>query len=204
MEITFSVGRGWKPYGRPYEPITNHKILKYVLIESKNSKERFCLMLDLLAQMEERLPPFSALYINLDPDVECPEIFTEKFMYGSSEFKVPYYFESGDKMYDTFNRCFNAVLNFHPELRVIMGIIYQKCMKKGFPTSIIGFLELMRTNLQENSYGGSFNDSLLKNIKDAQGLFENDNTLEQKLRIGSKLIFLTKLGYFLKQILNID
>ncbi len=187
MEITFSVGGGWKHSGRPYEPITNQKILKNVLIESKNSKERFTLMLDLLAQMEERLPPFSALYINLDPEVECPEIFTEKFTYGSSEFKVPYYLELGARIYDTFNRYFNAVLNFHHELRIIMGIIYKKCIKEGFPTSIIGFLELMRTNLQEKSYGGSFNDSLLKNIKDAQDLFENDNALEQTLRFGAKI-----------------
>ncbi len=187
MEITFSVGSVWKLCGRPYEPVTSHKILKNVLIESENSKDRLDLMVNLLAQMEERLPPFNAIYINLNPDVECHEIFTEKFTYGSSEFNVPYYLELGDRLYDVFNRCFNAVLNFHPELRVIMGIIYQNCMEKGFPTSIIGFLELMRTFLQEHRYGEEFANSLLNNIKDAQDLFENDNALEQTLRIGSKI-----------------
>ena len=59
MEITFSVGSGWKHCGRPYEPVTSHKILKNVLIESENSKERFNLMIDLLAQMEEHLPPLA-------------------------------------------------------------------------------------------------------------------------------------------------
>lgn len=187
MEITFSVGSGWKHCGRPYEPVTSHKILKNVLIESENSKERFNLMIDLLAQMEEHLPPFSALYINLNPDVECPEIFTEKFTYGSSEFKVPYYLELRDQLYDVFNRCFTAILDFHPELQVIMGIIYQNCMEKGFPTSIIGFLELMRTFLRDHKYDDEFTKSLLKNIKDTRGLMENDNALEQTLRFGAKI-----------------
>ena len=187
MEVSFYVDRQWKKCGRPYEPLTNHKIIKNVLIESENSVERYNLMIDLLTQMEKSLPSFSTLYINLNPEVERPEMFTEKFSYGSSEFKVPYYLELGDRLYGAFNRCFTAVLNFHHELRIIMGIIYQKCMKKGFPTSIIGFLELMRTNLQEKSYGGSFNDSLLKNIKDAQDLFENDSALEQTLGNESKI-----------------
>ena len=187
MEITFSVGSGWKHYGRPYEPVTSHEILKNVLIESENSKERFNLMVNLLAQMEGRLPPFSALYINLNPDVECPEIFTEKFTYGSSEFNIPYNLKLGDGLYDIFNSCFTAILNFHPELRVIMGIIYQKCEEKGFPTSIIGFLKLMRRFLRKHKYDDKFNNSLLKNIKEARDLFKNDNTLEQTLRIGSKI-----------------
>ncbi len=187
MEIKFSVGQYWKNCEMPYGPVTNHKILKNVLIESENSKERFNLMVNLLAQMEERLHPFSTLYINLSPEVECPEIFTEKFTYGSSEFNIPYYLELGDDLYDTFNRCFTAILDFHPELQVIMGIIYQNCMEKGFPTSIIGFLELMRTFLQDHKYDDEFSTSLLKNIKDARGLIENDNALEQTLRIGSKI-----------------
>ncbi len=67
MEITFSVGSGWKHCGRPYEPVTSHEILKNVLIESENSKDRFNLMVNILTQMEDCLPPFSALYINLNP-----------------------------------------------------------------------------------------------------------------------------------------
>ena len=187
MESKFYMGPYWKNSGNPYEPVTSHKILKNVLIESENSKDRYNLMLNLLEQMEKRLPSFGSLYINLNPKVECHEIFTAKFTYGSSGFNVPYNLDLGDDLRDVFNGCFTAVLNFHPELRVIMGIIYQNCMEKGFPTSVIGFLELMRTFLQDHKYDDEFNNSLLKNIKDARDLFENDNTLEQTLRIGSKI-----------------
>lgn len=186
METKFYMGPDWKHSGRPYEPVTNHKILKNVLVASENSKDRYHLMLDLLEQMEERLPPFSALYINLDPNVECPETFDAKIPYGSSKFSVPYYLKSSDRLYDDFNKCFTAILNFHPELRIIMGLIYQNCEKKEFPTSIIEFLDLMRTLLQDHPYDAEFNGSLLKNIKDARDLFENDSTLEHALRIGVK------------------
>jgi hypothetical protein len=187
MEINFWVGRPWINCERPYEPVSNHKILKNVLIEAEKSNDRQNLMVDLLAQMKERLPPFSALYINLNPKIECPEIFTSKFTYSSSEFTIPYNLELGDYLYDTFNRCYTAILDFHPEMLVIMGIIHHKCKKKGFPTSFLGFLELMRTYIQENEYDGEFTSSLLKNIKEVRELFESDNTLEQTLRVGTRI-----------------
>jgi len=186
MEVSFYVDRHWKNCGRPYEPLTNHKIIKNVLIESENSGERYILMIDLLTQMERSLPSFSTLYINLNPKVECSESFTAKFSYGSSGFNVPYNLKLGDGTYDIFNNCFTAIFNFHPELRVIMGIIHQNCKEKGFPPSVIEFLDLMRTYLEDRPYDAKFNESLLKNIKNARDLFENDSTLEQTFRIGSK------------------
>lgn len=194
MEITINVGRYWKNCGKSYEPVTSHKILKNVLIESKNSKERYDLTLDLITRLEERLLPFSVLYINLDPKVECPEAFDANITYGSSKFSVPYNLKSGDGLYDDFTKCFTAVLNFHPELKVIMGIEYQNCEEKGFPTSIVGFLDLLRANLLHHPYDtdstedhGIFTKSLLNNIKEARNLFENDSTLEETLRIGINL-----------------
>ena len=153
MEVNFYVDRKWKNWGRPYESLTNHKIIKNVLIESENSGERYNLMIDLLTQMEKRLPPFSTLYINLDPKVECPEAFFAKFTYGSLDFIIPYIHDLGDGSRDRFSKCFNAIFNFHPELQIIIDIIYSNCKKRGFPTSIIGFLELMFTFLEDKRCG---------------------------------------------------
>ena len=68
-----------------------------------------------------------------------------------------------------------------------MGIIHSNCNEREFPTSFIGFLELMRTYIQDKKYDGEFTKSLLKNIKDALDLFESDTILEQILRIGTIL-----------------
>jgi len=188
MEVTFFVERRWKNYENPYMPISSHKMLKNVLIESENSKQRYNLMVDLLTRLEERLLPFSALYINLNPKVECPKTFDAYIPYGSSKFSVPYNLESGDGLYDDFNKCFTAVLNFHPELKVIMGIEYHNCEETGFPPSIVEFLDLMRANLLHRPYDtnstgehGSFTESLLNNIKDARDVLLNDSTLERTL-----------------------
>ena len=89
-------------------------------------------MIDLLAQMEEYLPPFSTLYINLNPKVECPGTFAAKFTYGSLEFNVPYIHDLGDRSRHSFSKCFNAIFNFHPELRIIMEIIYSNCTQREF------------------------------------------------------------------------
>ena len=187
MEVNFYVDRRWENCGRPYEPLTNHKIIKNVLIESENSGERYNLMIDLLAQMEKRLPPFSTLYINLNSKVECPESFTAKFTYSSLDFNIPYIYDLGDNSRNRFSKCFNAIFNFHPELQIIMEIIYSNCKKRGFPTSIIGFLDLMYTYLEDKPYDNEFTKSLLKNIKEARDLLENDNDLEQTLRVGTRI-----------------
>ena len=187
MEVNFYLDRFWKNWERSYEPLTNHKIIKNVFIESKNSGERFNLMIDLLTQMEERLSPFSALYINLNPKVECPEVFDAKYTYGSLEFNVPYIHDLEDDSRDRFSKCFNAIFNFHPELQIIMDIIYSNCTRSRFPTSIIGFLGLMYTYLEDKPYDNEFTTSLKKNIKDALDLLKNDNVLERTLRIGTKI-----------------
>jgi len=183
MEVSFYVDRHWKNCGRPYEPLTNHKIIKNVLIESENSGERYNLMIDLLTQMERSLPSFSTLYINLNPKVECSESFTAKFAYGSMELSVPYIHDLGNDSRDRFSKCFNAIFNFHPELQIIMDIIYSNCKKRGFPISIIGFLDLMYTYLEEKPYDDEFTKSLLNNIKDAIDLCKSDNSLEQIFRV---------------------
>jgi len=183
MEVSFYVDRHWKNCGRPYEPLTNHKIIKNVLIESENSGERYNLMIDLLTQMERSLPPFSTLYINLNPKVECSENFTAKFAYGSMRLSVPYIHDLGNDSRDRFSKCFNAIFNFHPELQIIMDITYSNCKKRGFPTSIIGFLDLMYTYLEEKPYDNEFTKSLLNNIKDAIDLCKSDNYLEQIFRV---------------------
>lgn len=183
MEVSFYVDRHWKNCGRPYEPLTNHKIIKNVLIESENSGERYNLMIDLLTQMERSLPSFSTLYINLNPKVECSETFTAKFAYGSLEFSVPYIHDLGTASRDRFSKCFNAIFNFHPELQIIMDIIYSNCKKRGFPTSIIGFLELMYTYLEDRPYDNEFTKSLLNNIKDAIDICKSDNYLEQIFKV---------------------
>ena len=187
MEVKFYMDRQWKNWGRPYEPLTNRQIIKNVLIESENSKERYNLMIDLLAKMEEHLPPFSTLYINLNPMVECPETFDKKFTYASLEFSVPYIHDLEDGSRDSFCRCFNAIFNFHYELRIIMAIIYSNCKKRGFPTSIIGFLELMYTYLEDKPYNKEFTRSLLQNIKEAIDLCESDNAIEQTFRVSTSL-----------------
>jgi len=187
MEVNFYVDRHWENWGRPYEPLTNHKIIKNVLIESENSGERYNLMIDLLAQMEKRLPPFSTLYINLNPKVECPETFTAKFTYGSLDFNIPYIHDLGDDSRDRFSKCFNAIFNFHPELQIIMEIIYSNCTQREFPTSIIGFLELMYAYLEDKPYDNEFTKSLLNNIKEAIKLCERDNSLEQTFRVNTSL-----------------
>ena len=187
MEVNFFVDRLWKNWGRPYELLTNHDIIKNVLIESENSGERYNLMIDLLAQMDERLPPFSTLYINLNPKVECPETFAAKFTYSSLDFNVPYIHDLGDDSRDRFSKCFNAIFNFHPELQIIMEIIYSNCTQREFPTSIIGFLELMYAYLEDKPYDNEFTKSLLNNIKEAIDLCENDNTLEQTFRASTSL-----------------
>ena len=187
MEITFSVGRYWKNCGRPYQPLTNHDIIKNVLIESEHSKERHNLMIDLLAQMEERLPPFSTLYINLNPKVECPGMFVAKFTYGSLNLNIPYIHDLRDDSRDRFSRCFNAIFNFHHELQIVMEIVYSNCTQRGFPTSIIGFLELMHTYLKDKPYDKEFTESLLKNINEAIDLFESDNVLEKTFRASTSL-----------------
>ena len=165
----------------------NHKIIKNVLIESENSGERYNLMIDLLAQMEKRLPPFSTLYINLNPKVECPETFAAKFTYGSLDFNIPYIHDLEDDSHDRFSKCFNAIFNFHPELQIIMEIIYSNRTQREFPTSIIGFLELMYAYLEDKPYDNEFTKSLLNNIKEAIDLCESDNSLEQTFRVSTSL-----------------
>jgi len=188
MEVKFYVDRHWKNWGSPYVPLTNRKIIKNVLIESENSRERYNLINDLLTQMEKRLPPFSTLYINLNPDVECPDMFSANYTYGSLKFSVPYIHDLGDDSRDTFCGCYNAIFNFHYELRIIMAIIYRNCKKRGFPTSIIEFLELMYTYLEDKPYDKEFTRSLLQNIKEAIDLCENDNVLEQTFRVSPSLL----------------
>jgi hypothetical protein len=64
-----------------------------------------------------------------------------------------------------------------------MDIIYSNCKKRGFPTSIIGFLDLMYTYLEEKPYDNEFTKSLLNNIKDAIDLCKSDNSLEQIFKV---------------------
>ena len=187
MEVNFYLDQDWKNCGRPYEPLTNHKIIKNVVIESENSGKRYSLMIDLLTQMEKRLPPFSTLFINLNPNVKCSEPFTAKFTYGSLEFNVPYIYNLGNDSRNRFSKCFNAIFNFHFELQIIMDIIYSNCKERGFPTSIIGFLDLMYAYLEDKPYDNEFTKSLLNNIKEAIELCKSDNLLEQTFRVKTSL-----------------
>lgn len=191
-EIDFKLNPRWKNVGNPwYRPITNQQILKNVIIVSEDEKTRHELMINLLKQMEKKLPPFSALFINLNPDFEDSEggeFFSKKYVYGSPDFSVPYYLDVGDDLFDMFTTYFTAILDFHPELSYTVGIMYRKYKEKDpFPTTMSGFLGSMKRYIQERGGEQEFTESLLRNIEEGILLFESDEVLEHAFKTTSSL-----------------
>jgi len=184
MEINFNLDFHWQNVKEGWNrQVSNQELLKNVVITSENEKARFDLMINLVEQMSMKLLPFSTLFINLNPDFHYSgDFFSKSWVYGSQNFSVPYYLDLGDPFPDFFPKYVSAILDFHPELECIARIIQDTCQKEGFPPSILQFLEMMRNHVQEYRYDEEFNNSLLKNLDEAEQVFKNDDALEKSFR----------------------
>ena len=157
-----------------------------VLISGGIRSERTALLSHVLYQFYTRVPEIGVLLIRLGSNKDTNLFHLDKvFEYGEPNLSIPYfaaeYFTDVNTYH--FSRYINALFGFHYEIKTITSILCRQYRRGRAPSSIMDFFEDLRRCILEHPFDEEFNESNIKSLEKAAGIFQEDSILEETVSI---------------------